>query len=388
MRDFVFENRTKIVFGRGAENRAGTETVRWSKRILLHHSGGHAVRSGLLDRVKSLLEREGVQWVELAGVKPNPRLSLVHEGISLCRSQQLDFVLAVGGGSAIDSAKAIAAGVPYSGNVWDFYDGAAAPTAALSVGTILTIPAAGSEASPSSVITDERGPWKRGLTAECLRPVFSLLNPELTFSLPSYQTACGAADMMAHIMERYFTRESDVELSDRLCEAALKTIIRNAPVAIAHPEDYASRAEVMWSGTIAHNDLLGMGRVGDWASHDIEHEISAIYDIAHGAGLAVVFPAWIEYNLKRDLPRFARFAEEVWGVDGAFYDPERAALEGIRRLKQFYRSIGLPTSFSEANLPADRIPEMAKKAAARGPVGNFAKLEEKDVAAILRIAAS
>lgn len=388
MRDFVFENRTKIVFGRGAENRAGTETARWSKRILLHHSGGHAVRSGLLDRVKGLLEREGVQWIELAGVKPNPRLSLVQEGISLCRSQRLDFVLAVGGGSAIDSAKAIAAGVPYPGNVWDFYDGKAAPSAALHVGTILTIPAAGSEASPSSVITDERGPWKRGLTAECLRPVFSLLNPELTFSLPAYQTACGVADMMAHIMERYFTREPDVELSDRLCESALKTIIRNAPAAIAKADDYASRAEIMWSGTIAHNDLLGMGRVGDWASHDIEHEISAIYDIAHGAGLAVVFPAWIEYNLKHDVPRFARFAEEVWGVDGAFYDPERAALEGIRRLKQFYRSIGLPTSFSEANVPTDRIPEMARKAVSRGPLGNFAKLEEKDVAAILRIAAS
>jgi alcohol dehydrogenase YqhD (iron-dependent ADH family) len=388
MRDFVFENRTKIVFGRAAELRAGAETARWSKNILLHHSGGHVVRSGLLARVKELLEKNGVEWVELSGVQPNPRLSLVREGIALCRSQRLDFVLALGGGSVIDSAKAIAAGVPYSGDVWDFYNGKAVPSAALPVGTVLTIPAAGSEASPSSVITDESGPWKRGLTAECLRPVFSLLNPELTFSLPPYQTACGVADMMAHIMERYFTREPNVELSDRLCESALKTIIRNAPIALAAPEDYAARAEIMWSGTIAHNDLLGMGRVGDWASHDIEHEISAMYDIAHGAGLAVVFPAWIEYNLKHDLLRFLRFAEEVWGVEGSFYGPERAAREGLARLKRFYRSIGLPTSFLEAKLPTDRIGEMARKAVIRGPVGNFSKLEERDVAAILSLAST
>jgi hypothetical protein len=388
MRDFVFENRTKIVFGRGAETRVGEEASKWTKRVLLHHSGGHVVRSGLVDRVKGLLEREGVQWIELPGVKPNPRLSLVQEGIALCRTHRIDFILAVGGGSAIDSAKAIAAGVPYSGNVWDFYEGKATPAAALSVGTILTIPAAGSEASPSSVVTDESGPWKRGLTAECLRPVFSLMNPELTFSLPPYQTACGVADMMAHIMERYFTREPNVELSDRLCEAALKTIVRNAPAALSSPNDYPARAEIMWAGTIAHNDLLGMGRVGDWASHDIEHEISAIYDIAHGAGLAVVFPAWIAHNLKRDLPRFARFAQEVWGVDGAFYDQERAALEGLERLKRFYRSIGLPTSFAEADLPTDRLEEMARKATVRGPLGNFAKLDAAEVAAILRIAAS
>lgn len=387
MQDFIFQNRTKILFGKNMELRVGEETALYSKRILLHHSGGHVVSSGLLDRVKNSLKHAGVSWVELSGVKPNPRLSLVHTGIDLCRQEGLDFILAVGGGSVIDSAKAIAAGLPYKGEVWDFYEGTSVPQAALPVATVLTIPAAGSESSPSSVITNETGPWKRGLTAEVLRPVFSILNPELTYSLPAYQTACGVADMMAHIMERYFTTLTDVELTDRLCEASLKAIIRNAPIVINDGDNYSARSEIMWAGTIAHNDLLGTGRIGDWATHDIEHELSALYDIAHGAGLAIVFPAWMEYNLPVDPRRFARFAEEVFGVDGLYYDFEQTARQGIERLKAFYRSLGLASSFREANLPTDQISEIAQRAVRKGKLGNFRKLDAADVEAILRLAA-
>jgi alcohol dehydrogenase YqhD (iron-dependent ADH family) len=386
MQDFIFENRTKILFGRGTENRVGEETARFSRRVLLHHSGGHVVSSGLLDLVKGRLKEAGVEWVELSGVKPNPRLSLVRQGIELCRKEKIDFILAVGGGSVIDSAKGIAVGLPYAGDVWDFYDGKKIAQTALPVATILTIPATGSEASMSSVLTDELGPWKRGLNAECLRPVFSILDPELTFSLPPYQTACGIADMLAHIMERYFTAVPHVELTDRLCEAAMKTIVRNARPVMEDGDDYDARAELMWAATLAHNDLLGTGRIGDWASHRIEHEISALYDIAHGAGLAVVFPAWIEYNLAEDVARFARFASEVWGVDGASYDPEQAAREGIVRLRAFYRAIGLPASFEEADIPTDRVSEMAERAVVKGPLGSFRKLGASDVEAILRIA--
>ncbi len=389
MENFVFSNKTKIIFGRGVEGQVGLETAKCSKRILVHHAGGSVVRSGLLSRVLESLRKAGVSFVELSGVKPNPRLSLVREGIALCRSQGLDFILAVGGGSVIDSAKAIAVGVLYDGDVWDFYDGKASPAKALGVGTVLTIPAAGSEASTGSVITDEERALKRACDSVIMRPVFSLLDPELTYTLPPYQTACGVVDMAAHIMERYFTTVRNVEVTDGMAEALLRTIIRNGPIVIAEPENYAARAEIMWSGTLAHNDMLGTGRVGDWATHDIEHEISAIYDLAHGAGLAIVFPAWMLYNYKRDVNRFARYASEVWGVKGAFDDPERAALDGIARLKAFNRSIGMPVSLADAGIPADRIPEMADKCT-RGDtatVGRFQTLRRADVEAILRLAA-
>ncbi|MDR2069065.1 MAG: iron-containing alcohol dehydrogenase [Spirochaetaceae bacterium] len=388
MQNFVYGNRTKIIFGKDMVKSVGEETAAYAKRILLHHSGGHAARSGLLDAVKASLKQASVEWVELSGVKPNPRLSLVYQGVELCKKEKLGFVLAIGGGSAIDSAKAIALGALYDGDVWDFYDRRAVPSQALPVATVLTIPAAGSESSISSVITDERGPWKQGVNAECIRPVFSILNPELTYSLPPYQTACGISDMLAHIMERYFTREPHVELTDELCEGTMRTIIRNARKIFSGGEqNYDARAEIMWAGSIAHNNLLSTGRIGDWASHAIEHELSALYDIAHGAGLSIVFPAWITYNLKEDTPRLARFAVKVWGVDGAYYDYEQAVLEGVFRMKNFFRSLGLPVSFADAKLPADRIPEMAKRAVRFGPVGMYKKLDAKDVEAVYRIAA-
>lgn len=388
MENFVFKNATKIIFGCGMEQRVGAETRLYSSKVLLHYGGGSIKNTGLYEKVVNSLKNEGVTFVELPGVQPNPRLSLVREGIRLCRENGIDFILAVGGGSVIDSAKAIAVGVPYKGDVWDFYNGKAEVDKALPVATVLTIPAAGSEASPSSVITNEDGWYKRGLTTEWIRPVFSILNPELTYSLPAYQTACGAADIMAHIMERYFTNVKNVDLTDRLCEATLKTIIKNVPSALAEPNNYDFRAEILWASTIAHNDLLGTGRIGDWASHDIEHEMSGIYDIAHGAGLAIVFPAWMKYVYKHDINRFVQFAVRVWDVEMDFASPERTALEGIQRLENFFKSIGLPIRFSDLAIPEERIDEMASKCTAGDTktVGNFVRLNKKDIGSIYTLA--
>jgi alcohol dehydrogenase YqhD (iron-dependent ADH family) len=388
VQNFEYYARTKIIFGADTESKAGAEVSQYAKRILLHHSGGHAVKSGLVDRVKASLKDAGVEWVELDGVLPNPRLSLVYRGIEIVKKEKLDFILAIGGGSVIDSAKAIALGAINDGDVWDFFERKKTASRSLPVAAIVTIPAAGSESSNSCVITDERGPFKRGVNNECIRPVFAILNPELTYSLPPYQTACGVADMMAHIMERYFTKEPHVELTDELCEGALRVIIRNARRIFSGGErDYNARAESMWAGSLAHNNICGTGRIGDWASHPIEHEMSALFDIAHGAGLAIIFPAWIKYNIKEDTPRLARFAAKVWGVDGAFYDYEQAALEGVFRMQHFFRSIGLPVSFADAGLDVSRISEMANRVVKFGPVGNYRKLDAKDVEAIYRLAA-
>jgi alcohol dehydrogenase YqhD (iron-dependent ADH family) len=388
MQNFEYCNKTKIIFGRGTENQIGAETAQYTKRALLHHSGGSSVRSGLIDRVKESLKKAGVEWVELDGVQPNPRLSLVYKGIDIVKKENLEIILAVGGGSVIDSAKAIAMGAVFDGDVWDIYERKAAPKSALPVGTIVTIPAAGSESSVSSVITDERGPWKRGTNNECTRPAFSILNPELTYTLPPYQTACGICDMLAHIMERYFTREPHVELTDELCEGAMRAIIRSGRKVFTDGEkDYDARAELMWAGALAHNNLLSTGRIGDWASHALAHELTALFELTHGAALSVLFPAWIRYNIKVDTPRLARFAAKVWGVDGAFYDYEQAALEGVIRMENFFRSIGLPVRFADAKLDAAKIPEMAKRAVKFGPVGNYQKLDEKAVEAVYRLAA-
>ncbi|MEN9492374.1 MAG: hypothetical protein RJA63_2823, partial [Pseudomonadota bacterium] len=267
MDNFEFRNPTKIVFGRSTEHQVGAEVAPYSRKILLHFGGGSIQQSGLYDRVTASLRAAGVEWVELGGVKPNPRLSLVHEGVKLCKQHQLGLVLAVGGGSTIDSAKAIAMGAMIEGDVWDFYLGKGAPQAALPIGTVLTIPAAGSEASTGTVITKEEGWLKRAVNSDLLYPRFSILNPELTFTLPPFQVACGAVDIMAHLMERYFTNVRDVAFTDRLIEGTLKTIIAQAPKVLANPQDYDARAEFMWAGTIAHNNLLNTGRVGDWASH-------------------------------------------------------------------------------------------------------------------------
>jgi len=388
MQNFEYCNKTKIIFGKGTEERAGNEAAQYTKKVLLHHSGGSTVRSGLIDRVKDSLKKAGVEWVELTGVQPNPRLSLVRKGIELAKKENAGLILAVGGGSAIDSAKAIAAGAVNDCDVWDFFERKKTADKALPVGSIVTIPAAGSESSISCVITNEDGPWKRGMNFQCIRPAFSIMNPELTYTLPPYQTACGITDMLAHIMERYFTKEPNVELTDELCEGAMRTIIRNARKIFSGGEkNYDARAEIMWAGALAHNGLLDTGRIGDWASHALDHELSALFDLAHGAGLAIIFPAWLRYNIKENTPRLARFAAKVWGVDGAFYDYEQAALEGVIRMENFFSSIGMPVRFAEANIDPARIPEMAKRAVHFGPVGNYRKLDEKDAEAIYRLAA-
>lgn len=388
MENFEFLSPTKVIFGRGVENKVGEETKKHSNKVLLHYGGGSIKRSGLYDRVVASLKDAGVEFIELSGVQPNPRLSLVHEGIKICREAGIDFVLAVGGGSVIDSAKAIALGVPYSGDVWDFFAKKATPKEALPVGVVLTIPAAGSEASDSAVITNEDGWLKWGLNVELNRPRFAIMNPELTFTLPPYQTACGAVDIMAHVMERYFTNVKHVDLTDHLCEAVLKTMINNTLIAIAEPDNYNARAEMMWAGTLAHNGLLSTGRLGDWASHQIEQELSAIYDVAHGAGLAVVFPAWMKYTLHRNLEKFVQFAVRVWGVEHDFEDPERTAREGIQRLEDFYRRIGMPVTLRELKIPTDRLEEMASKAIKPWlkTVGNVSKLTRDEVLEVLKLA--
>ncbi|QGU96301.1 iron-containing alcohol dehydrogenase [Clostridium bovifaecis] len=386
MINFSYQNATKIIFGKNTENRVGNETKKFGNKVLLHYGGGSIKKFGLYDRVVESLKSAGLEVLELSNVQPNPRLSLVREGIDLCRKNNIDFILAVGGGSVIDSAKAIGIGVPYEGDVWDFYTGKAKIKSTLPVGVILTIPAAGSESSTGSVITNEDGWYKRGAGSTLMRPVFAIMNPELTYTLPPYQTAAGAADMMAHIFERYFTNEPNVDLTDRLSEATLRTIIKNVPIALENSENYEARAEIMWAGTIAHNGLLGTGRIEDWATHDIEHELSGIYDITHGAGLAILFPAWMKYVYSQDVKRFAQFANRVWNVEIDVNSLERTALEGIEKTKAYFKRIGMPVSLSEANIPSDRFEEMAAKGTENGPLGSFVKLYKEDIVNIFNIA--
>lgn len=386
MINFTYHNTTKIIFGKDTESQVGDEIKKFGNRVLLHYGEGSIKKFGLYDKVIKSLKDAGLEVFELSGVKPNPRLSLVKEGIKICRENNIDFILAVGGGSVIDSSKAIGIGVTYEGDVWDFYTGKAKVSSTLPVGVILTLPAAGSESSTSSVITNEDGWYKRSVGDNIIRPVFAIMNPELTYTLPPYQTAAGAVDMMAHIFERYFTNESNVDLTDRLSEATLKTIIKNIPIVLQDPKNYEARAEIMWAGTIAHNGLLGTGRIEDWATHDIEHEISGIYDITHGAGLAILFPAWMKYVYKKDIKRFAQFANRVWNVEIDINNLEKTALEGIEKTKAYFKKIGMPVSLSEANIPDDRFEEMAKKAIENGPLGNFVKLNKEDIIAIFNLA--
>ena len=388
MNNFTFYSPTYFVFGKDTEKEAGHYVKRFGgSKVLIHYGGGSVVRSGLLDRVKESLKKENIDFTELGGVQPNPRSGLVYKGIDLCRKEGVDFILAVGGGSTIDSAKAIAAGVKYDGDFWEFYEGKPI-TEALPVGTVLTIAAAGSEGSGDSVITKEEGMLKRGTGGEALRPVFSILDPALTQTLPAYQTAAGATDIMAHVFERYFTNTKEVEITDRLCEAVLLTMVKEVPRVIEDPNNYEARANIMWAGMVAHNNLVGVGRSQDWASHGIEHELSALYDVAHGAGLAVIFPAWMTYVYKHNVNRFAQIAVRVWGCQMNFENPEVTAQEGIDRLKQFLTSIGMPINFRELGAKEEDIPAMVAKLGLgeNGTMGSFVPLTSKDVEQIYRLA--
>ena len=382
MDNFTFYSPTKFVFGKGTESQAG-ELVKafGGTKVLIHYGGGSAVRSGLIGRVKDSLDKEGIPFMELSGVKPNPRSGLVYEGIDLCRANGIDFILAVGGGSAIDSSKAIAAGVLYDGDFWDFYSGKASVQKALPVGTVLTIAAAGSEGSGDSVITKEEGMYKRGTGAEALRPKFSILNPELTTTLPAYQTACGITDIMAHLYERYLTNTKDVEVTDRLLEALLITMKNEGPKVINDPNDYHARANIMWAGTMAHTNSCGVGRSQDWNSHVIEHELSALYDCAHGAGLAVTMPAVFKYELGHDRARFEQAARRIWGY--------QTAEEGIEAFRKYLTSIGMPSTLGELGGKEEDIPVLVKNLCygdgRDGTISGFVTLNEEDCTAIYKM---
>lgn len=387
MENFNFYAPTYFAFGKGREREIGALVKRFGgSKVLLHYGGGSIKRNGVFDSVVKSLNDAGIPFVELGGVKPNPRSGLVYEGIALCKKEKVDFILAVGGGSAIDSAKAISLGVLYDGDFWDFYCGKKTPEKAIPVGTVLTIAAAGSEGSSSSVITNEQTMLKWSVGSDVVRPKFSVLNPEFTCTLPAYQTACGITDMMIHIFERYFTNTKDVETTDRLCEGLLKAIIEESPKVINDLGNYQARANIMWAGMIAHNNILGVGRAQDWASHAIEHELSALYDCAHGAGLAVIAPAWMKFVYKHDVNRFAQFAVRVWGCDMDFACPERTALEGISRFENFLKSIGMPVTFAQLGAKEEDIPFMVQQLCKRESVGAFVKIGAKEAEEIYRLA--
>ncbi len=387
MENFNFYSPTRIIFGRDTEDRVGKETRKYAKKVLLHYGGGSIKGTGLYDRIMRSLKKEDIEVFELGGVQPNPRLSLVREGIDICRKKNIDFILIAGGGSAIDSAKAIAAGASYDGDVWDFFsDNKPKIEKALPLGVVLTIPAAGSEVSPDMVITKEEGLLKRAGSGDPLRSRFSIMNPELTFTLSPKQTVTGVSDILAHIYERYFSQVTNTELVDRLAEAAMKTVINNTRLVLKDLKDYDARAEVMWAGSIAHNNLLATGKTGDWASHMIEHELSAIYDIPHGEGLAIVFPAWMKYVYQENMGKFAQFAERVWDVDTGSDGMESTALEGIARMEAYYREVDLPVRLKDIGIKDDRLEEMAAKCTERGAIGNFKKLNENDVLEIYKLA--
>ncbi len=389
MFDFKYYTPTKVVFGRNTEARVA-ELIRefGGSRVLIHYGGGSVVRSGLLKKVTDTLDKAGIPYVTLGGAVPNPRLSLVYKGIELCKKEGVDFLLAVGGGSAIDSAKAIGYGVTNEGDVWDFYDYKRKATACLPLGVILTLAATGSEMSDSSVITKEEGWIKRGYSSDFARAKFAIMNPELTMSLPDYQTACGCADIMMHTMERYFTNGGNMEITDSMAEGLLRTVMTNAEILVKDPKNYDARAEVMWAGSLSHNGLTGCGNDGgDWMTHKMEHELGGLYDVAHGAGLAAIWGSWARYVYRDCLPRFRRFAVNVMGVEPVGTD-EEIALRGIEAMEDFYRRIHMPTNLRElgVNPTEAEFADMAHKCAVgvNGAKGSAKLLHEADMLAIYK----
>ena len=388
MQDFNYYAPTQVVFGEHSEEKVA-ELIKHhgGHKVLVHYGGKSAMKSGLLDKICNLLRDGGVEFVLLGGVVPNPRLSKVHEGIDLCRREGIDFLLAIGGGSVIDSAKAIAYGVPYEGEVWDFYCGKAVPACALPLGCVLTIPAAGSEMSDSSVITNEDGDIKVGYSNDISRPRFAIMNPCRTFTLPPYQTAAGVTDMMMHTMERYFTHDTDMTFTDALAEAVLRTMKDCIFAVLKNPEDYRNRAQIMWGGSIAHNGLTGCGVEEDC----LEHELSAMFDVTHGAGLAAVWPSWARYVYKEEVSRFVQFAVNVMDVPNDFSDPEGTALKGIEAVEKFYHAIGMPINIHELlgrEITDEEIREMARKCSHDGTItiGGFKVLSREDMEAIYQMA--
>ena len=392
MDKFNYHAPTKIVFGKNTENKVG-QLVKNSgcKKVLVHYGGSSAKKSGLLDRVFASLTEAGIAYTELGGVVPNPRLSKVYEGIKLCREENIDFILAIGGGSVIDSAKAIGYGVVNEGDVWDLYTGAKLPVnGCLPIGAIVTIPAAGSEMSNVSVITNEEGWLKRSLGSEAGYCQFAIMNPELTYTLPAYQTASGATDILLHTMERYFAKCKTLEISDALGESLMRSVMYNVKVLLKEPENYEARATIMWASSLSHNGVTGDRNYGDWACHQLEHELGGIFDIAHGAGLAAVWGSWARYVYQENSARFAQFAVNVLNVPNHFDDPERTALDGIAAMEDFFRSIDMPTAIKDMgiDLTEEQIKELAYKCSFMGKrtIGAFKKLDIPDIEEIYRMA--
>ena len=386
MNSFYYYNPTKLVFGKDSVEQLKNLIDHSHNKILLHYGGGSIKKSGLYDKVYNLLKEMDIEIFELSGVEPNPKLSLVRKGIEICKENGITFILAVGGGSVIDSAKAISVGALYDGDIWECFSGKGSFHKALPIGVILTIPATGSESSPNTIITNEDGMLKRGLESDLIRPEFSILNPELTLSLPDVQTFAGITDIISHVLERYFTQTDNVDLTDHLCEATLRAVISNAYKLKDDANNGDARAEIMVSGTIAHSGILGLGRSEDWGSHRIGHEITALYGTTHGITLSIVFPAWMKYVYKENIDRFVRFAVEVFKVKTDGKTLEEIALEGIGELEHFLKSIHMPIKLSEIDISADDFELMAKKCANGGTVGRFKKLNEQDVINILELA--
>jgi len=359
LNNFRFYSPTEFVFGKDEEKNVGELLKHYgATKVLLHYGGGSIKRSGLYDRVIESMREMNIDYVEQGGVRPNPIDTDVYEGLTLCRDENVDFILAVGGGSVIDSAKAIAAGVPYEGDFWDFFDRKATVKEALPVATILTIPAAGSEGSAATVITKADEGLKRGSGSQLLRPKFSIINPELTYTLPMWHTAAGIVDMMSHIFERYISKTKDVILTDRLCESTLITIMEAARTILKEPKNYQARATLCWAGTIAHNGSLGVGREEEWTTHGLEHELSALYDMTHGAGLAIMFPAYMKYTLDEDVERYYQLATKAFGVPANHFHKKDVALEGIRRLENFFKELGMPIRLNETEAKKEDMPKL------------------------------
>ena len=392
MRDFNFYAPTEVVFGKQSEEQVAKLVRHYGgTRVLVHFGGQSAKRSGLLDKIIALLDADGISHVELGGVVPNPRLSLVKKGVALCRDEKVDFILAIGGGSVIDSAKAIGYGVGYEGEPWDFWTGKAVPASCLPIGVVLTIPAAGSEMSSSCVITNDENNDKRGVNSNLCRCKFCIMNPERTFTLPAYQTAAGATDIMMHTMERYFTIYDDMTLTDAIAEALMRTVKDSAMEVMRNPTDYRHRAQSMWAGSLSHNDLTECGSTKDFATHRLEHELSAMFDVTHGAGLAAIWGSWARFVLPGHEARFARFATNVMGVDCDFTDLRRTAERGIEATERFFSSLGMPVSIHELlgrDITDDEIEEMARRASHDGQItlGNIRVLKREDMVEIYKMA--
>jgi alcohol dehydrogenase YqhD (iron-dependent ADH family) len=383
MNNFVYHNPTELIFGRGQLSRLQEKAKQLGTTVLLVFGGGSIKRSGLYDKVMSQLQEAGCRVHELSGVEPNPRLSTVKKGIELCRQEGVDWILAVGGGSVIDAAKAVAVGVPYEGDVWDFYSRKAVAQSALPLGTVLTLAATGSEMNRGSVVTNWETQEKHG--AGTTFPAFSILDPENTFTVPRDQTIYGISDIMSHVFEQYFSHTPEIPLQTRFAESILKTVIENAERVLANPEDYDARANILYCGTMALNGTLPVGVETDWATHSIEHAVSAVYDIPHGGGLAIIFPKWMRYVYKENVSRFVRYAVEVWNVDPAGKTQDEVALEGIAATEAFFARIGAPTRLADYQIGDEHVQAMAEKATPYGPIGSFKKLGSEDVAEILRM---